>query len=275
MPASIVRIYSENNAFQYVETLRRNRKKRTKNREFFVEGVRAINQAIAYGWKFTAFYYTTDRRLSGWANDVLEQSKARTHYELPAELMDKLSNKTDPSELIATIAMPADDLSRIPLSDNPLFAIFDRPASPGNLGTIIRSCDALGIEGLVITGHAADLYDPETINATTGSFFAVPVVRLPSQRELMPWLNQIRQQYPNFQMVGTSAKATVNIDQHDFTVPTALVLGNETWGMSAAYRESCDHLVTIPIRGSATSLNVANAASIMFYEIDRQRRLAK
>ena len=90
------------------------------------------------------------------------------------------SNKSEPSELLALVAMPADDLDRIPLSPDLLVVAFDRPASPGNLGSIIRSCDALGAHGVIMTGHSVDLYDPETISASVGSLFALPVVRLPS-----------------------------------------------------------------------------------------------
>jgi TrmH family RNA methyltransferase len=272
MKPQLVKIYSENNHFQHVETLRRNREKRQKHREFFVEGVRAINQALAYDWQINAFLYSTERRLSGWAQDVLARSQARTHFELPLALLEKLSSKTDASELLAVVAMPEDDLGRIPVHKQLLVVVFDRPASPGNLGTIIRSCDALNVDGLVITGHAVDLYDPETISATTGSFFALPTVRLPSQRELEPWLAAIRQTIGLFQIVGSSAKADVDIAAHDFRQPTVLLIGNETWGLSAGYKALCDQLVTIPIAGSATSLNVASAASIMLYEIDRQRR---
>jgi 23S rRNA (uridine2479-2'-O)-methyltransferase len=272
MKPKIVKIYSENSQFQHVETLRRNREKRHRHREFFVEGVRPINLAIEHDWTINAFLYSKEQRLSGWAQDVLAQSRAQVHYELPLALLEKLSNKTDPSELIAVVAMPDDRLSRIPIREQMLVVVFDRPANPGNLGTLIRSCDALRVDGLVITGHAADLYDPETISATTGSFFAVPAVRLPSHNELMPWFETIRQTIGRFQFVGSSAKAQVDIAEHDFTGPTILAIGNETWGLSAGYKALCDSLVRIPIYGSATSLNVACAASIMLYEIDRQRR---
>ena len=116
------------------------------------------------------------------------------------------------------------------------------------------------------------LYDPETIRATTGSFFALPTVRLPSQQELLPWLAGLRQRYADLQVVGTSAKAEVDVAQHDFRRATVLLLGNETSGLSHAYKELCDALVTIPIGGAATSLNVACAASILLYEANRQRR---
>ena len=199
---------------------------------------------------------------------------ARTLYELSVPLMDMLSQKEDPSELIALVAIPPDDLNRIPLRRNPMVLVLDRPVRPGNIGTILRSADALRGDGLVITGHSADLYDPEAIRASTGSFFSVPSVRLPSHNELIPWIEALRKKAPGLQIVGTSAKAEQPIHQFDFTRPTVLLLGNETRGLSEAYREMSDALVTIPMDGDATSLNLASAASILLYEIDRQRRLA-
>ena len=274
MKPRIVKIYSENNDFQYVETLRRKREKRQKHKEFFIEGVRPINQALKYNWPIKAFLYARKQDLSDWAKEILRHSQAETHFELPLPLLEKLSNKTEASELLAVVAMPEDELERIQIKDDMLVVVFDRPASPGNLGTIIRSCDALGADALIITGHAVDLYDPETISSTTGSFFAVPTVRLPSQKELLPWIETVKQRIGSVHIVGSDEKGEAAIDEHDFTQPTILVVGNETWGMSAGYRELCDAIVKIPIYGSASSLNVACATSILLYEIDRQRRKA-
>jgi TrmH family RNA methyltransferase len=265
------RIRTEDDRFQQMETLRRNRVKRNHSGEFFVEGVRSINQAIRNGWKIDALAFSREKRLSDWAEGVLANAGARKHYELPLRLMEKLSEKDDVSELIAIVAMPPDDLSRIHLSADPLIVILDRPNNPGNIGTIIRSCDALGVDGLIISGHSADLYDPETIRATAGSFFCLPVVRLPSHKELLPWLDGLRQQVRGFQVVGTSAKAELPIRQHDFTTPTLLLIGNETNGLSDAYQALSDRMVTIPQVGSASSLNVACAVSILLYETVRQR----
>lgn len=267
----IVKILSENNDFQYAETLRRKREKRHKMNEFFVEGVRPINQALQHNWSIRAFLYTRERKLSDWAENILRHSTASIHYELPLHLHTKLSNKEEPSELIALVTMPPDDLTRIPVTKNFLAVVFDRPASRGNLGTIIRSCDALNANGLILTGHSVDLYDPETISATTGSFFALPSIRLPSQKELLPWIDRVRKQLGWVQIIGSDEHGSVEISQHDFRQPTILIVGNETWGMSAAYRDLCDTIVNIPIQGSASSLNVACATSIILYEINRQR----
>jgi TrmH family RNA methyltransferase len=273
MKPHTVKIYSENNVFQHVETLRRNREKRQHHKEFFVEGVRHINQTLTHHWPIKAFFYAPERQLSDWARTILRNSTAEMHVEMPLPLLEKLSNKNEPSELLAIVAMPEDSLTRIPIKPSLLVVAFDRPASPGNLGTLIRSCDALRVDGLIISGHSVDLYDPETISASTGSLFALPIVRLASHKTLLPWLETVRQTLGTVQVVGSDEKGSVSIQEHDFTPPTVLVAGNETWGMSAGYKAICDQIVRIPIFGSASSLNVACATSIVLYEISRQRGL--
>jgi tRNA G18 (ribose-2'-O)-methylase SpoU len=270
----VVRIRSANNAFQHAEVLKRNRYKRHRFGEFFVEGVKAINQALAHGWTVTTLIYSTERSLSGWAKQIIAGSRAETHLDLAPHLMEQLSDKQEPSELLALVRTPEDHLTRIAPTQPMLVVVFDRPSSPGNLGALIRSCDALGADGLVVTGHGADVYAPETIRASVGSLFALPVVRRESHRDLAAWFPALAKAAGAFQVVGASGDAETPVDAHDFSVPTVLILGNETYGLSAAYRELCDTLVRIPMRGNADSLNVACAASIVLYEIDRQRRTA-
>jgi TrmH family RNA methyltransferase len=270
--AKVKKIYSENNDFQLIETLRRNREKRSKEGLFFVEGVIPINQALAHDWKVAAFVYSPGKELSHWAQDILASSRATAHYELPLSLLQKLSQKENTSELLAIMRIPKDDLNKIPVDKNLLVIVFDRPASPGNLGTLIRSAESLKASGLIITGHATDLYDPDVITAARGSNFALPTVRLPSHKKILPWVGQLRQQFPDLQMVGTDEDGATSIDQYDFNKPTILLIGNETSGLSEAYRELADSMVKIPIYGNASSLNVACASSIILYEIDRQRR---
>jgi TrmH family RNA methyltransferase len=261
-----IRLYSENNDFQHVETIKQNRSKRQKCREFFVEGVRSINQALAHHWPIQAFYSSVDSRLSEWARGVLARGAAERHFLLPGPLMEKLSDKHEPSELVALLAMPPDDLSRIPTREARRLVVLDRPANPGNLGTVIRSCDAFAVDGVVVTGHAVDLYDPRVIRATVGSFFALPVVRLPSQHELLPWIERLRQKLPELRIVGTSANAETSVRDYPFQNSCLLVFGNETLGLSAAYRELCDDVVRIPMAGTATSLNLSSAVSIVLYQ---------
>jgi len=262
--------------------LKRNRNKRHRFGEFFLEGVRGINAARAHGWGILALAYAADQRLSNWAQTVLTEQKAATHLELSPHLMEKLSEREDPSELLAIVGIPDDNPDRITLGRTgrsgdgaqALVMIFDRPVSPGNLGSIIRSCDALGADGLIVTGHGADVYDPATVRASAGSLFALPTVRLPSHAEAAAWVDHLTHKSGGTrpQIIGASGDGDLTIDEIDLTLPTVLVAGNETKGLSTGYRALCDTLVRIPMAGAADSLNVACAASIVLYEAARQRR---
>jgi 23S rRNA (uridine2479-2'-O)-methyltransferase len=265
------KIHSENDVFQILLALKENRQKRQKEKKFIFEGVRNIKNAIKSKWEIEAFVFSSEKGLSRWANGILRSSKAQFHYNLPLELLKKLSDKDDVSELLAVAQMRSDDPKTIPVRDNFLALVFDRPSSPGNLGTLIRSGDALGASGLVITGHSVDLYDPETIRATTGSFFSFPSIRLPSQQELVPWIESLKKQMPDLQIIATDETGKENAYDHDFENPTILLVGNEKTGLSAAYKEMADAVVKIPVQGFASSLNVACASSIIIYEINRQR----
>jgi TrmH family RNA methyltransferase len=272
MLTRVVTIHSANDTFQQLVALSGNRRKRHQSRRFLVEGVKPINLAIAYHWDIDALVYAQGMDLSVWAREILTKSGARARYELSADLMEALSGKEETSEIIAVVTIPEDDLNRIRVSGDSLFVILDQPGSPGNLGAVIRSCDAFRANGVVVLGHSADVYDPQTIRASIGTVFSTPTVRIGSHSGLLRWLDFARGMYPNLQIVGSSAKADTDISGVDLTRPTALVLGNETSGMNWNLRQACDFTVRIPIYGAASSLNLACAASILLYEVDRQRR---
>jgi TrmH family RNA methyltransferase len=266
MTPRVLKVSSENAAYQRFDVLQRNRTKRHRYGEFVVEGVRAINAALAAGWAVRAFAFPRDRELSRWASSILESSSAESHFEMDAALFEKLSGKDDPSELLAVVAMRPDSAERIPVRAGVVVVVVDRPGSPGNLGTLIRSCDAFGVTGVIVTGHGVDVYDPVVIRASVGSFFAVPCVAWQSHREVAEWVESRRRPLPSLRVVGTSAHASVRLRDFKWPSEAVIVIGNETSGLSHAYRALCDDLVSIPMHGTATSLNAAVAASIVLYE---------
>lgn len=272
MSARVVTIGRRNSTFQVLESLRSNRQKRHSTRTFLVEGVVPITRAIDQGWPVAAFAYADPGSLSSWARDTLMRAGAPLHYLLAPELLADLSGKDDSSEILALLSMPDDGLERIPVRSDLFVAIVDRPASPGNLGTLIRSCDALGVHGLVVSGHAADPYDPAAITASRGAIFSVPVARVDSHAAVADWLARVRSSIGRCPLVGADETANADIVGYDFTGPTAVVFGNEARGLSRAYVQLCEARIRIPMVGSATSLNLGVAASIVFYEAMRQRR---
>jgi TrmH family RNA methyltransferase len=258
-----LRITTRNARFQQWQALLDNRTKRTRSGQFVVQGVRPISLAVQHNWPIHALLYPLGRPLSDWARGLLDESRAERVAMAP-ELLAELADKD--AELVAIVAQPPDQLDRIPVSPDFLGVVFDRPTSPGNVGTVIRSADAFGAAGVIIVGHGADPYDPKAVRASTGSLFAVPVVRVPAPGTVLDWLAE------PVTVVGTDETGRLDVAGHDLTGPTLLVVGNETAGMSAAWRDACDVVVRIPIGGAASSLNAATAASVVLYEAARQRR---
>ena len=271
------RIRSKDAAWQKLEVLKTNRNKRYRYFEFLVEGVRNLNEAARYGWEFSSLIYPADTPLSDWAKDMLKKTPTEVNLELTPALMRELSEKDDTSELMAVVKMRPDDLSAIrPRNGNaPLIALFDRPSNKGNLGTILRTLDALGADGLILTGHGVDLYDPETVGASMGSFFRIPAVRVPRHDDLNAFFDGLREEYGTLSVLGTTAHAEKPLWACDLTRPAVFMIGCETDGLSEGLRPYCTELVTIPMDAgsSASSFNVACAATVMFYEAVRQRSI--
>jgi TrmH family RNA methyltransferase len=256
-----LRVTTRNASFQQWQALLTNRTKRHRAGEFLVQGVRPITLAVEYGWDIRTLIYPDRRALSGWARDVLARSDARSVAMAP-ELVAELADKED-AELIAVVGMPGAEM--IAPDPHLLVVVFDRPATPGNIGTLVRSADAFGASAVIITGHAADPYDPKAVRASTGSLFALPVFSVDGVADALVLLPG------DAQIVATDEHGEVDVDEADLAGPTVVLVGNETVGLSAAWREAANVSVRIPITGAASSLNAAAAGTVVLYEAVRQR----
>lgn len=265
----ILKISKENATFQEILALKENKTKRTQCKKFFVEGVQNIKDAISNHWEIDSFIFSAYQNLSNWTKELLTKNLAKNNYELTTELMDKLSDKEDKSEILAIINMKDQDLY---IKETcPLILLFDRPSKKGNLGTIIRSADALGVHQLLFTGHSVDIYDHTVITTTMGSFFKVPFKYIESNAEIELYINKMKEKFKDFQVVGSSLQTNENIKDINFKKPTLLIVGNEATGMSNFMCEKCDKFAKIPMRENIDSLNVACATSIFLYEAYSQR----
>jgi TrmH family RNA methyltransferase len=271
--ARVLRVSVRNAKYQQWETLLHNRNKRHRAGSFLVQGVRPISLAVEHGWKIEALLYDADRgRLSDWARGLLERPHVE-QFAVDAPLLAELGEKDEtPPELLAQVAIPHQRLADLEVGPGWLALVVDRPTSPGNLGSLIRSADAFGADAVVVTGrNAADPYDPKAVRASTGSLFAIPVINAASAHEVAEWA---RKQTHAPIIVGTDERGEGTLSDHDLRGPALLVVGNETAGMSKAWFEIADATARIPMSPkAASSLNAANAGSIALYEAVRQRAL--
>lgn len=265
---------TSNPHIKYIRTLCEKRKARNIRHEFFVEGVRAVSEAFSHGWNVKKLIYCPSLVRSDWAKKIVAESDPFIQLQISENLHNKLCDRND-LELMAIISQVGDDFDRIPIRSNLLAVAAENPQNRGNLGTIIRSADAMGAHGVLIIEPAVDLYDPKTVRATMGSLFALPVIRIESHALFRSWHEKVRAALGVLQVVGTSPHASTTIDKTNFTAPTLLVVGNEQAGISKQLETMCDALISIPMSGSADSLNSAIAASVALYEANRQRFSSK
>ena len=262
---SDLRITRENARFQQWEALLTNRSKRHRTREFLVQGVRPITRVVEEGWTVRALL-RADGTSSAWADELWSTTGAERVVVSP-DLHARLSGKDEGAELVAVVEMPEDGVLRLAESSRPHgpVVVFDRPTSPGNIGTLARSADAFGASALVVTGHAADPYDPRAVRASTGSLFALTVLRVPGPGPMVEYADA-----HGYRIVGTDEDGSALSDV-DLGGRVMIVVGNETHGLSSSWRTACHDVASIPMVGTASSLNAAVAGSIVLHEALRRR----
>lgn len=267
MPRPPVRpIRTRNATFQVLDALKRNRHKRNELGEVFIEGIEPIKQAVAGGRRVKRILCADPAALSRWAQGFIAQVAPEEILQLEGELYRELAERGEPSELMVTVADVERGLEDVPLGAAPLVLVFDRPSDHGNLGTIIRTANAFGVDLVITVGHGVDVRDPKVIRASMGAVFHTPVVQVESIRTLEAWLKRLRERV-DLAVLGTDSTGTTPSTTPLLRRPCALILGNEALGMSAALRGLADGMVAIPMRGQVNSLNVSCAASILLWQI--------
>lgn len=264
---------ASNPLIKRIRELRAHRKARCEHGEFFVEGVQAISEAYRNGWSIRRLIYCVSFVASPWARETLDASDPATRVEVDASLLRRLSERDEPPELMAIVARRDYDIRRIPLTPNPLIIALDRIRNAGNLGSVIRSADALGATGVFVIEPSVDITDPKTVRATMGSLFSIPTVSLSDAGVLRDWIRTTVRALKDLRVAAAVPHDATPLYACDFTAPTVIVIGNEQEGVADDVLSLCAERVSIPMTRSVDSLNGAVAASICLYEASRQRRL--
>jgi TrmH family RNA methyltransferase len=266
----ILRVSAENVEFQIIQALKTNRIKRHKSHEVFIEGTECIKMALGAGLEFTRIIMgVREERLSDWARELIQMHRAAALIEMSPSLYASICDRANPSELLVTAKIKPETENPV-LPPDPCILVFDRPSDFGNLGSIIRSANAFGIDALFTVGHGGDIYEPKVIRASLGSVFYTQIQHIESMKSLERFIHEQKQRC-GLSVLGTDSTGSVSLRDKDLHAPIMLIIGNEAKGMSLALRALCDEIVRIPITGVVNSLNVACAVSILLWELYRKQ----
>jgi TrmH family RNA methyltransferase len=242
------------------------KKFRDEQHAFMAEGLKLVIDALDLGWSIRTLIFAK----SALGNPAVEKAAARTVaaggtvLEVSEKVLAAVTRRDNPQAVVGVFAQKFMPLKDIRPSPGDVWVALDRVRDPGNLGTVIRTVDAVGAKGVILVGETTDPFSLETVRATMGSIFAVPVAKV-SQEAFLDW----RKGFSGL-VAGTHLKGAVDYRSVDFVGPPVLLLmGNEQQGLPNELASTCDRLLRIPQAGRADSLNLAVATGIMLFEIRR------
>ena len=246
----------------------RQKKARSESGLFLVEGIHPVGEAIEAGWDVKSVLFAPELLTSHFAKDLL----SRQFFEaqpVSAQVMESLAGKENPQGIIAIVRQKETHFSDIALLEKSVALV--SPQDPGNVGTILRTLDAVGADALFLlesqrnAGGSVELYHPTVIRASMGTIFWKPVIQS-SFEQFIQWARQ-----GTHQLIGTSAHGDVDYRTLIPQSPWILVLGNEQKGLSAEQMKACDVTVSMPMKGRVSSLNLAVAAGILLYQFTEKK----
>jgi len=246
----------------------RDRRPRDQQKVFPVEGFRAIRRALEKKVPIRELYYAPDWFLGANETELINRAAAggARLFELSKPVFAKIAYRERPEGLLAIVDQWETALGDLKLSDPPFLLVVESIEKPGNLGTILRSADAAGVDAVIVCDPVTDLFNPNVVRSSTGVLFAVDVAVARSDT-VLGWLREKK-----LRIAATTPQAGNLYTDADLTGPLAVVMGNEQHGLSPIWMDACDQPIRIPMAGQADSLNVAMAALITLFEAVRQRK---
>jgi len=239
------------------------RKQRVATNQFFVEGIRIVGEAVDTKGSIETLVVAPDLLTSEYGHELVRRAQENgiAVLAVSADVFRGLSDKEGPQGLGAVVQQQWSTLEQCDPRAGLCWIALEQVADPGNLGTIVRTADAVGAAGVILLGPSADPYDPGALRAGMGAVFSQRLVRA-SWEGLIAWVRE-----HGSSMVGTSDAAALDYREAAYRRPLVLLMGSEREGLSAEQQAACDDLVRIPMVGRSDSLNLAVAAGILAYEV--------
>ncbi len=249
----------------------RRRRRRDEAGVTLVEGYEELNLAVAAGVRPRVLYHCPELVTAESAPDLLRRVVATGAelVRLAVPAFEKVAYRESPDGWLAVVPAVSTALDALVLGPNPVLIVCESVEKPGNLGAILRTADAAGVDAVVAAGPVTDWGNPNLVRASKGTIFTVPVAE-GSPDEVRSWLGR-----SGIALVATTPDTDTSYTDVDLTGPVAIAVGAEKHGLSAAWLAGADLRVRIPMSGRVNSLNVATSAAIVAYEVVRQRSAAR
>ena len=245
----------------------RDKRHRREAGRFLAEGLRVLTEARGAGRLPLELFFATASAAHPLVQALIRDVEAAggAAIETSPAILSKLSGKDNPQAVVGVFDAWDTPLEALDRTASGIWLVAERLRDPGNLGTMLRTGDAVGVGGLILIGECVDPFSVEAVRASMGALFTVPVVRA-EWDTFLAWLRR----GPG-QLVGLSLDGATGYRELRYAAPTFLFTGNEAQGLPAAYAAACDLRVKIPMLGKADSLNAAVATAVMAYEVLAQR----
>lgn len=259
---------SNNPVIKEIKALK-SRKIREKKKLFFIEGIRIVEEAFNEEADIVTLFLSEQFMVKDEATIFLNMIEERklAYYIVSEKLFKEISDTETPQGIMAIIRIKEAKLDEIINQDSSLI-ILDKIQDPGNIGTIIRTADAAGFDGIIISKGCVDVYNPKVVRSTMGSIFRMPFYY---SEKFEDTINVIKNR--GIKLIAAHLKGDKNYFEFDLTGGTAIIIGNEANGISDDIAALADSLVLIPMIGRTESLNASVAASLLIYEVLRQKIL--
>ncbi len=248
----------------------KDRKYRNETGTFYIEGIRIVLEALTVPERVQTILYAPELVDSQVADEAVQKAYKQgvRIVDVSSSVFESFSLKDGPMGLAAVVKQSWQSLLKVLPNDMGIWIGLDSVADPGNLGTIMRTADAVGAQGIFLVDHCTDPYDPSAIRASMGAVFDLQFVKLTSS-EFIDW-KQLNHVYA----VGTSDASKTDYESVDYPENMALMMGSERQGLQQQLMDCCDQMVSLPMVGKSDSLNLAVATGVMLYEIYSQHRKA-
>ncbi len=246
----------------------REKKYRGETGTFYIEGIRIVVEAVQAGNRVQTLIVAPDLVQSAVVADILKDAeRVRIEVlEVSKEIFESFSLKEGPQGVAAVVKQRWDTVEDIDWKQQGLWVGLDSVADPGNLGTIMRTMDAVGARGILLIGPCTDPYDPSAIRASMGAVFSLRFVKTDVEE-----IQSLKKQH-NLYLVGTSDAAHTDYQDVTYLQHMILMMGSERQGLQKPLVKLCDQMVSIPMAGTSDSLNLAVATGVMLYEVYNQHR---